>query len=198
MSIGDVFVSLRGHVAAIFHRHRRPLNRQSRRLTRENLERRCVLSVAPLEVESDVPALESYIAAEPEIGPVEPAVEDATDAGSVPPEAADPYFSDGVGDGSGGEEGEEENTAPQLVTFDVQLDLEDENYLILSGTVADDGSLESCMVRFGGLIAGSALVASDGSFELRIERPGYSGVITATASDGELFSEIENFYFDLG
>lgn len=243
MSFVDAFGSVRAQVAAFFYPRRRSLSRKSRRLVREQLERRCVLSVAPLEVESDVPSLESYIAAEPEMGPVEPTADEAADDGNVPPEAVDQYFSDGTGegegesedemwtggDGSGGEgegdepwtgdgeeggsgdgggegEGEEddevwtggggeENVAP-TITFELQFDSEDPNYLILVGSVMDDGLLELCAVEFGDLITDVVQVQANGHFELRILRPENAGTITATANDGELYSETLTRYFD--
>ena len=181
--------------------------RRLRNLHAEFLERRCVLSVAPLE--SETLSLEAYVAAEHEMGPVEPtAIEDAPASEPLSPSAVDRVL-DGGATGDAGQvtlnedvaEGEEstigvvigQDLPPQIVMFSAVI-VGDE--LVISGRVIDDHDLTLCHVTIWGLVEQPDLsVNAAGDFEFSTAIPGVSDYIYAVANDGYHDSNIVNTYF---
>lgn len=181
--------------------------RRLRNLHAEFLERRCVLSGAPLE--SETLSLEAYVAAEHEMGPVEPtAIEDAPASEPLDATAVDVVLGGAtVGDAEQAPlnedvaEGEEstigivigQDLPPQIVGFSTVIE---GGELLISGQVLDDHDVMLCHVTIWGLVEQPDLfVNAAGEFEFRTAIPSVSDYIYAVANDGYHDSNIVNTYF---
>jgi len=205
-------------VLAFASRPARPL--KTRKLLREHLERRCVLSVAPLPLEGEVPSLEAYVAAGHEMGPValnasddapvadelNPAAVDAivgegadgsgSDAGETNPNE---YVAEGEGSASGTGEEEEEtpivvDSPPEISDFSVEIS---DGQLLVHGRISDDGELTACSVSISGLVQSGLGVDEYGYFEWRTEIPLVADYIYAVASDGHNSSAMRDTFFNI-
>jgi len=178
------------------------------------LERRCVLSVAPLPLESEALSLEAYVAAGHDMGPVAPtAMQDASAGEPLSPIAVDMVIEGSVTEGNGGDaeptyanddvpEGEGIDVIgiqigldlpPQIVEFSVEIDGTE---LWIHGRIMDDHDLTLCQVTISGLVEQSGLsVDESGSFQMRTEIPMLSEFIYAVANDGHSDSDLSSAYF---
>jgi len=189
-----------------------------RTLHAEVLERRCVLSVAPVPLESEALSLEAYVAAGHEMGPVEPsAIEDAPAGEALNPSAVDLALNDGDADGVGnagpsslppdvaeGEEGltDEDDEVGIVVGQDLPPQIEEfsavisGSQLLIFGRISDDHELTACVVHISGLVSQSDLPVDEfGNFEWRTEIPLASDYIYAVAYDGHSESAVWDTFF---
>lgn len=153
---------------------------RTRRLGFDQLDRRELLTVAPLG-----PVLETA------------PVELVTDASTVPSEVAPPIDAaptdtetynqttddSGGGEGGGGSEDPPQPSPPYLYDFTVG---NQDNIYTFSGSVIDNEDPFNLTVYFGGIISGAMCsVDYDGHFSFMIELQNPSGMVTAIVQDGE-------------
>lgn len=194
--------------------------RPRRRLAGEQLERRCVLSLAPLADAGDEPSLAEYSAQVHEMGPVAPPAaevdqyfaEAATDDGmendgdagdgsaGTGTALVEMEIGEGEGSSSGGGSGQSsaggggapENEAPTINYMDV---VEFETYILIWGELSDDQANWNLPVTFSGLVSGQTTANEFGVFELQVNRPTESGDIIAVATDSGGLRSNEYWYF---
>ena len=179
--------------------------RRNTRLVGEVLESRLALSGTPLPADVAVTdgSLAAYLAESPEYGPCLPPVAEVGEYAPAPIltegaiAAADALADDLVAGfaapAPASDEAEGESISPVLLSFEARR--VDGGFVVLEGKVFDD-DLGMVNVSFGNLFAGAtAMSDSSGNFATYVEDPGYGGLITASAMDGEgNLSNVKSFY----
>lgn len=183
------------HVAGLLSKNKNARPKPfTRRLVGERLERRTVLSVAPVELEAVAgPSLAEYLAQDHEMGPIAPVIaamavdgmNESLMAATLDPGVADQVFGvyqgEGLGEGEGSGSGSGTNEPP-IVTENHAT--EPNGTITVEGTITDDGAPGDLSGTITGG-TGTLTINSDGTFVITDGVPDENGRITITITDAD-------------